>query len=469
MAANISREICAIVEAKDGSIFKGRVDDDCVNEYTPKLFEYNADQASCEHAFYVGDQIKICVSDKSNVVEKVESWMPLTTVHGTMKHWEKAYGVINADDHDFDVLFFKDKQNQLQFSVGDRIKCDCIEGIYEMNGIAYPLRAIRLQLNAKTSDQNDLATGSDKSNEDDEAENLRSKKTESILGGTLKSLNYFEDINNETTTDEIRLASPSSAIFKDYPYQTGERNGLYLLPKDLYDIFKVDKIVKQMAAKLHVLFPKSIDTKESYTTYFHNLIYLEEIEMKHAFKFYKSENVRFEASKKNKFELRCAIIPELRPPISVSDFIHAYKGNSSSYYRGMVERIGEEYFTIKFTDEFIRSFNAHDKFNIEFHYNRLLYKRKHHGVDRTVQKFSDQFIFPTKMTTSAPQLNVVSNTNKSITINAEPLTFFMKSLNDDQKQAVQQVLRGECRPLPYIIYGPPGAYHFYQTVFISQN
>jgi putative helicase MOV10L1 len=39
---------------------------------------------------------------------------------------------------------------------------------------------------------------------------------------------------------------------------------------------------------------------------------------------------------------------------------------------------------------------------------------------------------------------------------ASTFKFFNDKLNDRQRAAVTRILKGQCRPTPYILFGPPG-------------
>ena len=47
-------------------------------------------------------------------------------------------------------------------------------------------------------------------------------------------------------------------------------------------------------------------------------------------------------------------------------------------------------------------------------------------------------------------------TRESYVICILGLGFFNKSLNRQQKAAVERILQAECRPTPYLLFGPPG-------------
>lgn len=64
-------------------------------------------------------------------------------------------------------------------------------------------------------------------------------------------------------------------------------------------------------------------------------------------------------------------------------------------------------------------------------------------------------MFPTKLSIAKSlQLNVTLDDNKMM-LDGKAIEWFKDGLNDMQQQAVVESLRGECRPLPFIIYGPP--------------
>ena len=75
----------------------------------------------------------------------------------------------------------------------------------------------------------------------------------------------------------------------------------------------------------------------------------------------------------------------------------------------------------------------------------MVYRRCHHAID-LAPHMVDQVLFPTNV--------IIKAAVKKIAV--ESINWFNPSLNTRQKLAVVGALRGECRPTPYIIFGPPG-------------
>ena len=79
------------------------------------------------------------------------------------------------------------------------------------------------------------------------------------------------------------------------------------------------------------------------------------------------------------------------------------------------------------------------------YFERMVFRRCHHAID-LAPHMVEQVLFPTDVIIKAPI--------KRIPIDS--INWFNPSLNIQQKLAVVGALRGECRPTPYIIFGPPG-------------
>ncbi|XP_029908601.1 RNA helicase Mov10l1 isoform X3 [Myripristis murdjan] len=187
-------------------------------------------------------------------------------------------------------------------------------------------------------------------------------------------------------------------------------------------------------------------------------------------------------------------LTEGRPSLNIGDRITLKKPQSGGVvmeYIGYVTEIHDEQVSLRVNSEFQQSYLG-EPLDVEFTYNRLTMRRCHYALDQAKQ--FGEILFPTKLTLQAPQwrgewveepdqdkmedneVPAMENGEKvsSISIDmkskatqtkdgklpSKPIPceghFFNPDLNPPQREAVKRILSGECRPLPYVLFGPPG-------------
>nr|XP_020480456.1 RNA helicase Mov10l1 isoform X3 [Monopterus albus] len=156
-----------------------------------------------------------------------------------------------------------------------------------------------------------------------------------------------------------------------------------------------------------------------------------------------------------------------------------------------VAEINDEDVSLKVNSEFLHSYIG-EPLDVEFCYNTVTMRRCHKALDQT--KPFGEILFPSRVTLQTPQWTgkwiEEPEQNKSMENNEAPAVqdekissisggmkskatqtkdgqvpskpipskghFFNPDLNPAQREAVKRILAGECRPIPYVLFGPPG-------------
>ncbi|XP_037624699.1 RNA helicase Mov10l1 isoform X1 [Sebastes umbrosus] len=187
-------------------------------------------------------------------------------------------------------------------------------------------------------------------------------------------------------------------------------------------------------------------------------------------------------------------LAEGRPSLNISDRIVLKKPQSDGMvmeYVSYVAEINDENVSLRVNSEFQRSYLG-EPLDVEFSYNRLTMRRCHNALEQTKQ--FGEILFPSRATVQAPQWTGTwveePDQNKTTQNNEAPATengnvssisidmkskatqtkddrlpskpipsaghFFNPDLNPPQREAVKSILAGDCRPIPYVLFGPPG-------------
>lgn len=202
--------------------------------------------------------------------------------------------------------------------------------------------------------------------------------------------------------------------------------------------------MKMRFLQVHDIYPvlRQPLTPEIYEEKLTTLVQLEEVEFDVNLKMYDMENVTM--SRKRDFLV--LVVPGLaegRPSLLVGDTaLCRRRGPGNTKYEGVIHVVEKDDIFLKFHESFAGSYSG-EPVSVSFKVSRTTIRRNHYAIE------------------NAKQLHPVILFPKQISFqNTRPLPGSIKWVNQDlnerQKKAVEWILRGEARPAPYIIFGPPG-------------
>ncbi|XP_040894189.1 RNA helicase Mov10l1 [Toxotes jaculatrix] len=264
----------------------------------------------------------------------------------------------------------------------------------------------------------------------------------------------------------------------------------YPVPQSLKDCVEAQSDVLVVQPCLgEVLSPSNMHSR------FSALLWLEEL---HAERELREFTINGAFLRKGAFNLHLEVLglAEGRPALNIGDRVVLKKPRSDGMvmeYISYVTEINNEDVSLRVNSAFQRSYLG-EPLDVEFSYNRVTMRRCHNALDQTKQ--FGEILFPSRVSLQTPQWtgkwieepdqNKTREDNEapamengkvsSISINMEskatqtkstdgrlpskPIPskghFFNPDLNGPQREAVKRILAGECRPLPYVLFGPPG-------------
>lgn len=196
----------------------------------------------------------------------------------------------------------------------------------------------------------------------------------------------------------------------------------------------------------------------NYKALFHTLLHLEEIALEHEFHRYDRDCAHFEREGEY-LALNVDNVLESRPSIIIGDRVIARSLNeddqNKTIYDGFIHKMKKNRVLIKFHEMFHNSYCG-ESYRLTFKFSRGKFIKQHNGIERIK---NEEIVFPTKIKTNDTlqfDVNLDDDGNLRSKYVKRRLTWFNQKLNSIQKQAILNILRGEVRPMPYVIFGPPG-------------
>ena len=200
-------------------------------------------------------------------------------------------------------------------------------------------------------------------------------------------------------------------------------------------------------------------TMENYSSCMHYLLWFEEMQMNTDIKSFDMEDAPIERFDRRYYKLKVPGLAENRPSVLKGDRIIVSANGGGGKFEGVVQRTTSEDVIIEFHPSFHRNYINGLLVDVRFTFSRTSLRTSHQALSAVKDSFKDggndddirfdQILFPS---TDSIWGNLPWNCR---VVQSSQLTFFNRSLNQEQQSAVLGILQSVARPAPYLIYGPP--------------
>lgn len=194
-------------------------------------------------------------------------------------------------------------------------------------------------------------------------------------------------------------------------------------------------------------------TIENYIDFFQALLWVEEAHQAIEMHRYDMKGVLLGKYDYNFFVINVPGLAEGRPSLMRGDKLLLKSDKRVTSYEGYIHDVREHDILVKLHASLHSSQMDGLKFDVTFLESRTSYRRCHHGVMQFFERAGTKdiiFPIPTDLKSFPGPLITIGSDNPS------ELHCVRANLNEFQRKAVINILKGYCRPAPYIIFGPPG-------------
>ncbi|GFR52025.1 hypothetical protein Agub_g14449, partial [Astrephomene gubernaculifera] len=220
---------------------------------------------------------------------------------------------------------------------------------------------------------------------------------------------------------------------------------------------------------------KEVKSLKQYAERLRVLLWLEELQHEVDVRMYDMKGVSLTGKRGCELlELQVPGLAENRPSVLKGDRLlltPTGAGSGGKTWEGYVHRVEKEQVLLRFSDRFIQDgvWLAGRKFDVRFTVNRSAFNLMQNALLRAESPglLPPHLVLPGTPVAPLPRpppaplpLQEPPRGDPRVGGSAGPLQWSprvaLKALNDEQKLAVREVVRGAHHPLPYLIFGPPG-------------